>query len=148
MTFKDKLRKQWADSAKEISIAWDDMQKAIAQDKARATQRAPRKPKPQVIAAPFSFAGSTKRILDVSENGLYRWLIAPWLLLSAWTFVICWYGTFGICVIPFRLLRRGHRKQVRQQQQHDELVATLLANQHEFREAQIKFRIENESKVG
>jgi hypothetical protein len=45
-----------------------------------------------------------------------------------WTVITVWYGItiglFGIFMIPFRLIRRGHRKQVHLQEQQ---LATMQA---------------------
>jgi hypothetical protein len=88
-----------------------------------------------VLAAPTSFAGSAQRIwkLTRSDNPAVRAAVliptALLLIAFAWTFVAMWYvlifGVFGLFVFPFRMFRRGSRKEKRRQLQHREMLAQL-----------------------
>lgn len=64
-----------------------------------------------VIEAPMSFTGSAKRIWRYCGNPVVGLLIGLPLIIVAWCFVLAWYAIFGIWVIPYRLVRRGQRKQ-------------------------------------
>lgn len=117
-----------------------------------------------VIEAPFSFAGSKKRIWKITRwdnrlkplqlkkgdndgfNLLVGWFnlssrfvttmlnamikmslygIALGLIMTAWMGVVVWYFMFGILLIPYRLIRRGQRKQKRDILRHRELLDAL-----------------------
>jgi uncharacterized membrane-anchored protein len=86
-----------------------------------------------VISAPMSFTGATQRIwkltrISAGEQPAVRValvLAAILLLVIAWTIVLSWYVTFGLLLVPYRLLRRGSRKRRRQSLQHRELLATM-----------------------
>lgn len=82
-----------------------------------------------ILAAPMSFSGSRARIWRLTELGDGVWL--KWLLLvplavilvcAAWCAVFAWYCVFGIFVIPWRLLRRGQRKNKKMELQHREIL--------------------------
>src|SRR5207302_10112798 len=64
-----------------------------------------------IINAPMSYAGSAQRIMRIR-----RWahgggqlaaitLVATVLVLVAWTFVTAWYLTWGLLLVPYRLIR-------------------------------------------
>jgi hypothetical protein len=84
-----------------------------------------------VIAAPLSYAGSAARIwklTGVTENAAGRvalGLAAVLLILAGWMFVTAWYVTFGLLLVPYRLIRRGQRKNKRQSLQHREMMAAV-----------------------
>lgn len=78
-----------------------------------------------VIEAPMSYAGSRKRIMGLSDNLAIRLLLLVPLVLIAWCFVFVWYLIFGILVFPYRLIRRGSRKQKKADAQHRELLRAL-----------------------
>jgi len=88
-----------------------------------------------VVSAPFSFAGSAQRIWKItsSNNAWIKWLllvpVAIMLIGCAWMFVACWYFImyvlFGILFIPFRLWRRGARKNKRNELRHRELLEAV-----------------------
>ena len=78
-----------------------------------------------VIEAPMSYAGSRKRIMGLSDNLAIRLLVLVPLVLIAWCFVFVWYLIFGILVFPYRLIRRGSRKQKKADAQHRELLRAL-----------------------
>ena len=82
-----------------------------------------------VVAAPMSFTGSAQRIWKITAGApdLLKFLvlgpIAVCLIALVWMLVACWYAMFGIIlVIPFRLLRRGQRRQHMTQLQHREVL--------------------------
>ncbi|NTU72566.1 hypothetical protein HGB07_00080 [Candidatus Roizmanbacteria bacterium] len=85
-----------------------------------------------VISAPLSFAGSYQRIWEITETGnmILKWAvlipIAICLVCIAWMFVMLWYFVmyvlFGILFIPFRLWRRGSRKNKRDELRHREVL--------------------------
>ena len=73
-------------------------------------------------AASLSYVGSARRITAWVKNigsnaalSVLGWVAAVLLILAAWTFVTFWYlivfGLFGVLAFPFRLMRRGQRKQ-------------------------------------
>jgi hypothetical protein len=84
-----------------------------------------------VIAAPLSYAGSAGRIwklTGMSEAAPARIglaLIAMILILGAWAFVTAWYLTWGLLLVPYRLIRRGSRKRKREALQHREMMAAI-----------------------
>jgi len=85
-----------------------------------------------IVSAPFSFAGSAQRIWNVTstDNTLLKWLllvpVALTMIMFAWMFVSFWYVImyviFGIFFIPFRLWRRGARKNKRNELRHREML--------------------------
>lgn len=84
-----------------------------------------------VISSPLSFSGSAARIWKITEvkNALLKYLllvpIALALMVVAWLFVIGWYMLFGIFLIPYRLFRRGQRKEKRDRIRHREILQNL-----------------------
>lgn len=87
-----------------------------------------------VISAPLSFAGSAQRIWKITnvENPIVRAaliLLAITLIGCAWMFVVCWYilmyVVFGILFIPWRLWRRGARKNKREKLRHREVLESI-----------------------
>ena len=92
-------------------------------------------------ASPLSFVGSTRRILSWASSASQRnagvavlvWTLAIVGLLVAWTFLLGWYfiifGIFGILVIPWRLMRRGQRKNMHIQKTALATQQAMLAQQ-------------------
>lgn len=78
-----------------------------------------------VIEAPMSYAGSRKRIMGISDNIVVKILVLVPMVLAAWCFVFVWYLVFGILVFPYRLIRRGSRKQKKADAQHREILEAL-----------------------
>jgi hypothetical protein len=84
-----------------------------------------------VVAAPLSYAGSAGRIWKLTgmseavpaRIGLA--LVAIVLIGGAWTFVTAWYLTWGLLLVPYRLIRRGSRKRKREALQHREMMAAI-----------------------
>ena len=87
-----------------------------------------------VVSAPMSFAGSAERIwklTKVRDETAYRIALgvcATTLIAMAWTFVVLWYVTFGLLLVPYRLVRRGQRKRKREAAMHRELLAAVAAS--------------------
>lgn len=86
-----------------------------------------------IINAPMSFAGAFQRTMRLRRIGglnqkpwyvqvLWHWLILNSLLLIWWTAVAAWYLTFGLLLVPYRLLRRGARKRKAEALRHRELL--------------------------
>jgi hypothetical protein len=86
-----------------------------------------------VVAAPMSFAGSAQRIWKLtkaSDNApaiIALSILAIALILGSWIVVLCWYGFFGILLVPYRLIRRGQRKDRRNAMRHEEMLSTMAA---------------------
>lgn len=87
-----------------------------------------------VVSAPLSFAGSAKRIWKITdqENIAIKYalaIVALTLIVFAWMFVAMWYFVFGVLLVPYRMIRRGSRKDKRQALQHREQLEALTALQ-------------------
>jgi Domain of unknown function (DUF1707) len=82
-----------------------------------------------IINAPMSYAGSAQRIMRIRRSAHVGWAIfaitAVLLVLVAWTFVTFWYLTWGLLLVPYRLLRRGARKRKAEAMRHRELMGTI-----------------------
>lgn len=87
-----------------------------------------------IVSAPFSFIGSAQRIWKMTRvnNVVVKLFLIPFavmLVFGAWIFVACWYGLmyilFGIFFIPWRLWRRGSRKNRRDKLRHREVLDTI-----------------------
>jgi hypothetical protein len=86
------------------------------------------------VAAPLSYAGSAARIWRLTglagvnahpsaRVGLA--VLAIHLTALAWVFVTAWYLTWGLLLVPYRLIRRGQRKDRRQALQHREMLSAI-----------------------
>jgi len=85
-----------------------------------------------VIASPLSFTGSALRIwriTSISNSLVIKWVVlAPFamgFILVAWSFVAAWYMIFGLWLVPYRLIRRGQRKEKRDKLRHREILENL-----------------------
>jgi hypothetical protein len=84
-----------------------------------------------IVNAPLSFAGSAQRIMRIRRGALGGWqlalvtLLAILLVVAAWVFVAAWYLTWGLWLVPYRLLRRGARKRKAEAMRHRELLGTI-----------------------
>lgn len=83
-----------------------------------------------VVEAPLSFAGSAKRIWKLTDqsNQWVRYgmmLLALFLIFMAWSFVAVWYMTWGLLLVPYRLLRRGSRRDKMHRLQHREQLEAM-----------------------
>jgi len=84
-----------------------------------------------ILDAPMSFTGQTKRTLRFTRNHpATRWWsqvlattgLVLWLTL-AYCLILCWYLTFGLFLVPYRLIRRSQRRDEQRRRQHAELLA-------------------------
>lgn len=87
-----------------------------------------------VVQAPLSYVGSAKRIwkLTDQENPAMKYAmtaLAVILIVFAWTIVTSWYLIFGLLLVPYRLIRRGSRKDKVRALQHREQLEALTAIQ-------------------
>jgi hypothetical protein len=84
-----------------------------------------------IINAPMSYVGSAQRIMRIrrrAEGGRKLaaiTVLAILLILIAWVFVTGWYLTWGLLLVPYRLLRRGARKRKVEALRHRELMGTI-----------------------
>ena len=88
-----------------------------------------------VVQAPLSFTGSAKRIAKITHVGNagvrigLLWPLAILLITIAWFVVLIWYCLFGLLLVPYRLIRRGSRKEKRDRLRHQELLQTMAQQQ-------------------
>lgn len=81
-----------------------------------------------VIEAPFSFAGSAKRLWGPASriaNPAGRFavqVLAVFGIMVAWTCVLMWYFCWGLLVVPWRLMRRSQRREKVARLRHEELL--------------------------
>jgi hypothetical protein len=84
-----------------------------------------------VIAAPMSFAGSAQRLaklpVSVASPPLRAavWALTVVLIIMVWMFVLTWYLTWGLLLVPYRIMRRGQRKQKVERLRHREMIERL-----------------------
>jgi hypothetical protein len=87
-----------------------------------------------IINAPMSYVGSAQRIMRLRRLAPGGWqknaltVLAVVLVLAAWTAITGWYLTWGILLVPYRLLRRGSRKRKAEAMRHRELMNTIQAS--------------------
>ena len=87
-----------------------------------------------VLSSPMSFTGSAKRIWKLTDQEVValHYLLMPvcvTLIVLAWCIVAVWTIFFGICLIPYRMFRRGSRKEKVRNLQHREQLEALTALQ-------------------
>jgi hypothetical protein len=90
-----------------------------------------------VLAAPMSFTGSLARILQLHlparTNNPYGHIalivLVVVMVTLAWVLILGWYTIFGLFVVPYRLIRRSQRRDLRDALQHREQLAALERNQ-------------------
>lgn len=84
-----------------------------------------------IINAPMSYAGSAQRIMRLRRRSPGGWTLAAisvlaiLLVVVAWALVTAWYATWGLWLVPYRLLRRGARKRRVDALRHRELMGTI-----------------------
>jgi len=84
-----------------------------------------------IINAPMSFAGSAQRIFRLRRRAQSEGAkaavtaLAIVLVLLAWVGVTVWYLTWGLWLVPYRLLRRSARKRKAEALRHRELMGTI-----------------------
>lgn len=85
-----------------------------------------------IINAPMSFSGAAQRAWRLRRGpGLRLWWTTTLVLLLLvvwWAGVAAWYVTFGLLLVPYRLLRRGARKRKAEALRHREMLQQM--NQH------------------
>jgi hypothetical protein len=80
----------------------------------------------------MSFAGAAQRSVRWTENlGPVQWAVVPWLLLVWWPTIVVWYVTFGLLLVPYRLLRRGARKRNAEALRHREMLGAVEGRREE-----------------
>jgi heme/copper-type cytochrome/quinol oxidase subunit 2 len=89
-----------------------------------------------VVSAPLSFAGSAQRIWQLTDQDAqavkYGMMIVALVLISiAWMVVAAWYCIFGLFLVPYRMIRRGNRKDKVRAIQHREQLESLTAIQQQ-----------------
>ena len=84
-----------------------------------------------IINAPMSYAGSAQRIIRIRRHAdgggklVAITALAILLILVVWALVTAWYLTWGLLLVPYRLLRRGARKRKVEALRHRELMGTI-----------------------
>jgi len=84
-----------------------------------------------IINAPMSYAGSAQRIMRLRRQAdgggklVAMTTLAIVLVLVVWVVVTAWYLTWGLLLVPYRLLRRGARKRKAEAFRHRELMGTI-----------------------
>jgi hypothetical protein len=69
-----------------------------------------------IVSSPLSFSGSTRRLwrpvtrADSPAAKIGLGVLVVLALMLVWTFILCWYLIFGLLVVPWRLIRRGQRR--------------------------------------
>jgi hypothetical protein len=85
-----------------------------------------------IVQAPMSYTGSARRIWriggalqpEAARIALVVLLLIPMILLT-WGVVTLWYLFFGIWLVPYRLIRKGARKNKRDQLRHRETLDAI-----------------------
>lgn len=84
-----------------------------------------------ILSSPMSFSGSAKRswrLTSLTTNQVLKVLLAI-LAISIiaiwWSAVLAWYVVFGIFLVPWRLFRRGQRKDKKRELQHREVLSAM-----------------------
>lgn len=84
-----------------------------------------------ILSAPMSYLGSAQRIWRLRRNVEPGWQLTAattavaLLIVLVWVFVTIWYLTWGILLIPYRVLRRGQRRRRLEAMRHRELMGTI-----------------------
>jgi hypothetical protein len=84
-----------------------------------------------IISAPMSYAGSAQRIIrlrrraDGGRKLAALTALAILLIAFVWVLVTVWYLTWGLLLVPYRLVRRGQRKRKVEALRHRELLGTI-----------------------
>ena len=84
-----------------------------------------------IISAPMSYTGSAQRIMRLRRRANSGGSVAAIttavaiLIVFAWVMVTVWYLTWGLLLVPYRLVRRGARKRKVEALRHRELLGTI-----------------------
>jgi hypothetical protein len=95
------------------------------------SQPAPLASERVIINAPMSFAGAAQRAWRIGEHatGTPRWAVVALIIVPIiavwWSAVLVWYFTFGLLLVPYRLLRRGARKRKSEALRHREMLEAV-----------------------
>lgn len=97
-----------------------------------------------ILSSPLSFTGSAQRLwrpVKTARSAGAKWVLGTalvFLIGMVWLFVACWYLMWGILVVPWRLLRRGQRRDkwtARQlEEQRKAIAAQQRSPEHRLRE--------------
>lgn len=96
----------------------------------------------KTYASPMSYVGSLRRVTawirsfgDTPPKAIAAWLLGAAAISIMWAVVTAWYVVtvilFGVFMIPFRFIRRGHRKQVHLQEQQLATMQAMMINQQQ-----------------
>ncbi|MGH2914442.1 MAG: DUF1707 SHOCT-like domain-containing protein [Solirubrobacteraceae bacterium] len=84
-----------------------------------------------IISAPMSYSGSAQRIIRLRRHAdggrklVAITVLAILLIVVIWALVTVWYLTWGLLLIPYRVLRRSARKRKLEALRHRELMGTI-----------------------
>jgi uncharacterized protein DUF1707 len=84
-----------------------------------------------IISAPMSYTGSAQRIMRLRRRANSGGSVAAIttavviLIVFAWVMVTVWYLTWGLLLVPYRLVRRSARKRKIEALRHRELLGTI-----------------------
>ncbi|HZU61335.1 MAG TPA: DUF1707 domain-containing protein [Solirubrobacteraceae bacterium] len=84
-----------------------------------------------IISAPMSYVGSAQRIGRLRRRVDSGWeltavtTLVVVLTVLAWLLVTVWYLSWGLLLVPYRLIRRGQRKRKVEALRHRELLGAL-----------------------
>jgi hypothetical protein len=87
-----------------------------------------------IISAPLSYVGSAQRIVRLRRRVESGWeltavnTLVVVLIVMAWLFITAWYLTWGLLLVPYRLIRRGQRKRKVEALRHRELLGAIQSN--------------------
>lgn len=101
-----------------------------------------------IINAPMSYSGSAQRIARIRRRArderhlMALTALAVLLITMAWLAVTIWYLTWGILLIPYRVLRRGARKRKAEALRHRELMGVIQGSAIASANAIVSARIE------
>jgi hypothetical protein len=85
----------------------------------------------------MSFTGSAQHTVnllwhdrpDWVKYGIGLWAI-PMIVVMWWSLIFAWYFAFGLWVVPYRLARRGARKDKRHAAMHREMLDAMKASKN------------------
>ena len=83
-----------------------------------------------IVQAPMSYIGSARRLWKITQQQqialkILLIAIASVLIILAWILISFWYLLFGLLLVPYRLIRRGSRKNKKQELQHREQLNAI-----------------------
>ena len=91
-----------------------------------------------VTSAPMSFSGSLRRT-RLWLHGWVFWTLGLTMIAVWWTTILAWYLTFGVLLVPYRLIRRGARRRRLEDARHRELLAELSRQAGQITPAEQQF---------